>query len=124
VWAAIFPHEALASQPNTQSLVGAMKRIQAPRIPNVQVGLPAEGVFALLRADVDFCTKVATVDQAAAEQGVTPRQLTRREASWMGQVDYFGPPLKAAWGGSPEEAEEANKAREYTEQMRSTLWGE
>lgn len=102
-----------------------MKRIQAPRIPNVQVGLPAEGVFALLRADADFCAKVATVDQAAAEQGVTPRQLTGREATWQnGQADYFGPPIKAAWGGSPEEKEQARKIQQYSDAMRRKLWGE
>ena len=79
-----------------------MKGIQAPFVPNVQTGLIAEGIFALLRADVDFCAKVGTVDQAAAGQGVTPRQLTRREATWQsGQADYFGPPLKATLGRLP-----------------------
>jgi hypothetical protein len=79
----------------------------------------------LLRADADFCAKVATVDQAAAEQGVTPRQLAGREATWQnGQADYFGPPLKATWAGSPEQAEEASKARAYTEWMHRRLHGD
>jgi hypothetical protein len=93
-----------------------MKGIQAPFVPNVQTGLIAEGIFALLRADVDFCAKVGTVDQAAAEQGVTPRQLTRRERPGKAaKPTTSGRPSKPPWGGSPEEAEEANKARAYTE---------
>lgn len=102
-----------------------MKRIQGPRVPNVQVGLPAEGVFALLRADVDFSAQVATTDQAAAEQGVTPNALTGREATWeSGQVDYVGPRFAATWAGSPEQAEEAHKAQQYTEWMRRKLHGD
>ena len=125
VWAAIFPHDSLTGQPNTQSLVGAMKRIQAPRIPNVEVGLPAEGVFALLRADVDFCANVSTVDQAAAEQGISPAQLTGKEASWHnGRVDYVGPRFDAAFDGTPEQAEQARRVQAYTEAQRRRLWGD
>jgi hypothetical protein len=125
LWAALFPDETLVSEPNTQSLAGAVRRVQGPCVPGVQTNLPVEGVFALLRADADFCAGAATIAQAAREKGVTPNQLTGREATWQnGQADYFGPPLKATWSGSPEQAEEANKARRYTEWMHHKLHGE
>ena len=125
VWAAIFPHESLTNEPNTQSLVGAKKALQRPHLPTIEVGLPADSVFALLRDDVTFCASVATVEQAAAEQGVTAAKLTGREASWQdGQADIIGPSFGAAWGGSPEEKEQANKIQQYAEATRKRLRGD
>ena len=59
---------------------GAMKRIQG-RASERAGRPPAEGVFALLRADVDF-SRSCQPRQAAAEQGVTPNALNGREATW------------------------------------------
>ena len=123
VWAAIFPHESLASEPNTQTLVGAKKALQRPHLPTIEAGLAADSVFALLREDARFCASVATVEQAAAEQGVTTAKMTGREASWQdGKADIVGPNFGAAWGGSPEEKEQANKIQQYAEATRKRLW--
>ena len=125
VWAAIFPHESLASEPATLPLVGAKKELQRRHLPGIETGLAAHAVFALLRDDARFCSTVATVDQAAAEQGVTSRKLTGREAGWQqGEPDLVGPDFDAAWGGSAEEREQDDRIKKYAEVMRKRLWGE
>jgi hypothetical protein len=68
---------------------------------------------------------VATVDQVAAERGVTPNQRTGREAVWQsGEPDVVAPNFDAAWAGSPEEREQAKKVERYAAATRRRLWGE
>lgn len=125
VWTAIYPSPTLSNEPNTAALVGAKKALQAPVLPGLESGLVANSVFALLRADAGFCESVATVEQAAIEQGVSVSRLRRSDAKWMnGKVDLVGPAFDAAWGGSDEEKEAAARAAEYAEVSRRRLWGE
>jgi hypothetical protein len=124
VWAGVFPSETLTSEPNTQAIVGARKAVQEPLLPGVQSGLMAESLFALLRHDVQFCAEVATVDQAAALKGVSRDKLLGREAAWQdGQTDFVGPRSPATWAGSPEQAREAERVKNYSESQRKRLWG-
>lgn len=92
----------------------------------MQSALVANAVFALLRADVRFCQSVATLEQAAAEQGVSAAELSRSEAKWLGggQQDLVGPRFASAWGGSDEEAAEAERIAAYAEAQRLKVWGE
>lgn len=51
-----------------------------------------------MRADVGFCSSVATAEQAAAEQGVSVAQLIGRDARWEegnGKADFVGPDFGA-----------------------------
>ncbi len=123
VWVRIFPHPSMAPVPNTTILAGAAKRVQTPILPGVEQALPAAGVFELLRADVDV-RQAASVEQAAAERGVTPRKLGR-EAQWQqDEPDYVGPDFGAAWGGSPEEKQQTQRVRAYARRAYKRLWGE
>jgi hypothetical protein len=117
---------SLSSQPNTQALVGAKKGVQEPLLPGIRAGLIPNSIFELLRADVQFCSSVATLDQFAALEGKTTAELTGRDAQWLdtGGVDFVGPRFGAAWAGSPEEAEQASRIERYTEAARKRLWGE
>jgi hypothetical protein len=93
----------------------------------VKAGLIAEPVFELLRRDVEFCANVSTVDQAAALEGVSTAKLTAREATWVeehGKLDFIGPHFPAVWVGSPEEAREQERERNYSEQLSKRLRGE
>ena len=83
-------------------------------------------VFDLLRADAGFCESVATVEQAALEQGVSVSRLRRSDASWLGdgRQDLVGPQFDAAWGKSPEEQEQAERIAAYQEHQRRVVWGE
>lgn len=123
VWAGLFS-ELLQQQPNTQPLVGARKAAQEPLIPGVQSALIASGVFELLRADIRFCSSVATVEQYAALKGKSVAGLTGREADWQqGQTDFVGPNFGSSWAGSPEEALQAERIKNYTKQQERRLWG-
>jgi hypothetical protein len=125
LWCALFPSELLQLQPNTQNLAGASKRVQGPLLLGVEAPLPAANLFELLRADVRFCESVATVEQAAAIQGVSVAALTNREAQWrQGGPDAFGPSFAATWARSAEEKAEAERQRKYIEAQRKRLWGE
>jgi hypothetical protein len=125
VWASLFPSEFLQSEPNVQALVGARRSVQEPLFPGVQVGLIAEHVFELLRHDADFVSDVATLEQYAALQGISTAKLTGREAAWQsGKTDSVGPRFDAAWAGSPEQAREAERVKNYTESLRKRLRGE
>ena len=126
VWCGLFPSELLQNEPNTQTLVGGRKAMQEPLLPGVQAGLIARNVFELLRADVRFCSDVATVDQYAALEGVTARKLTGREAVWMGdgKTPLLGPPIPAAWGGSEEEKQHAETLNRWTKHVGRALWGD
>ena len=108
-----------------QALVGARKAVQEPLLPGVEAGLNAQNLFELLRHDAQFCADVATVEQAAATRGVTPERLLGREASWQerGKTDFIGPSFAAAWSGSPEQARETERVRNYTEQLKKRLRG-
>jgi hypothetical protein len=125
VWTAIYPSETLASEPSTQSLVGAKKSLQAPLLPGLESGLVASSVFALLRADVRFCESVATTEQAALEQGTTVGRLRKSDARWLdnSKVDLVGPAFASTWGGSDEEKAEAQRVRDYQEQTRLRMEG-
>jgi hypothetical protein len=46
------------------------------------------------------------------------------KAIWIGKPDAIGPNFGAAWSGSPEEKEEANRVAAYIEAGRKRLWGE
>jgi hypothetical protein len=125
VWTAVFPSPEVASEPSTGALAGAVKRVQKPLLPSVEADLPAHAVFQLLRIDVDYCMQVATVEQQAAERGMTVAEFTNTEAAWQsGETDFVGPGFDAAWGGSDEEKAQAERAREYTRQLHRRLWGE
>lgn len=125
VWVAIYPSATLASEPSTAALVGARKALQGPLMPGLESGLVASSVFELLRADVGFCSSVATFEQAALEQNVPVSRLRRSDARWMdGRVDLVGPAFASTWGGSDEEAQEAERVRDYQEQTKRRLWGE
>jgi hypothetical protein len=80
--------------------------------------------FNLLRADLLFCSDVTTAEQAAAERGVSVGELTGRDARWFGngKTDYVGPAFDAAWGGSEEERQQAQRSADYTEALRRRLW--
>ena len=94
-------------------------------MPCLESGLVASSVFELLRADVGFCSSVATFEQAALEQNVPVSRLRRSDARWMdGRVDLVGPAFASTWGGSDEEAQEAERVRDYQEQTKRRLWGE
>ncbi len=85
----------------------------------------AESVFALLRHDAQFCSQVATVEQAAALKGVSRDKLLGCEATWQeGRTDLVGPRSPATWAGSPEQAREAERVQAYSESLRKRLWGE
>jgi hypothetical protein len=92
----------------------------------VEAPIPADNLFDLLRADVGYCSTVATIEQAAALQGVSVAELTNKAASWQGNAkpDFFGPNFGAAWAGTPEEAAQAKRAQSYTEWMRKQIHGE
>lgn len=126
VWAKIFPDATLGSEPNTQALCGAKRRLQEPHLPGLQSGLVAGSVFALLREDINFCSSVSTAEQAAAERGVSVDALTGRDAKWLGngKPDLVGPRFESAWGGSAEEKREAERVAAYTEATRRRVWGE
>lgn len=127
VWCALFPNGVLTGEPNTQALVGAKKRLQAPVLPGLESGLVASSVFNLIRADGNFCATVATVEQAAAERGVSVGELTGRDARWedgSGKADFVGPRFAATWGATTEEKQEAERIAAYTEANRKRVWGE
>jgi hypothetical protein len=124
VWASLFPSELLQQEPNTQPLVGARKTAQEPLIPGVQSALIASGVFELLRADIRFCSSVATVEQYAALENKSVAELTGRAADWEhGQTDFFGPRFDAAWAGTPEESAQAARVNSYQESLHRRLHG-
>ena len=125
VWAGLFPSETLQSDPNTQALVGARKAVQEPLFPGVQAGLIAQNVFELLRHDAAFVADVATLEQYAALEGVSPAKLTGREAAWQNaKTDAIGSSFAATWSGSHVQAREAERMRNYTEQLKKRLRGE
>jgi hypothetical protein len=125
VWAGLFPSELLASEPNVQSLAGAVKHVQKPLLPAIESNIVAEPLFELLRADAGFCSTVATVDQYAALKGVSTRELTDRVARWQhGETDFVGPHFPATWAGSAEETAQAERQRKYSEQLGKRLWGD
>jgi hypothetical protein len=60
-------------------------------------------------------------------RGVSTARLTGREATWAeehGKPDFFGPRFAAAWVGSPEEARERERDRNYSQQLRKRLRGD
>ena len=126
VWTAIYPSPTLTNEPSTGALVGAKKRLQEPHLPGLQSGVVAASIFNLLRADAGFCESVATVEQAALEQGVSVSRLRRSDARWLGdgRQDLVGPKFDAAWGKSPEEQEQAERIAAYQEHQRRVVWGE
>jgi hypothetical protein len=71
-------------------------------------------------------TIVATADQFAALEGVTTAKLTGREAVWLDghKAPIIGPEIPAAWGGSEEERQHAEKLDAWTRQVRRALWGD
>lgn len=84
LWAALFPHDALASEaPFTNCIAGARLKVQERHLPGVKVQLPAHSVFGLLRDDASHCATVVTTAQAAALSGSTEKELTDREATWQ-----------------------------------------
>ena len=80
IWAALYPHDSLATMAPTLELVGGMKRVTLEALPGANQGAPAEGDYKLLRADADYQATLATVEQAAAIQGTMKGALSEREA--------------------------------------------
>ena len=84
IWAALFPHDSLASEPPYMNCIaGARLKIQSRHLPGVTNQLFAPNVFALLRDDAHHCATVATTDQAAAISGVSKAALSGEEAEWQ-----------------------------------------
>ena len=125
VWVNVYPSSTLAGEPNTMALVGAKRRLQSAHLPGIQSGIIANDLF-MLRADAGFCQSVATLDQAAIERGVSTAELSKSDARWMddSRVDLVGPAFDAAWGGSDQEKQQAQRVAQYAEQTRKRLWGE
>jgi len=84
LWARLFPSESLATEPPyMNALVGARLSVQQKHLPGVSAQLPAPSIFALLRADGQHLSSIATVEQAAAIQGVSTSKMSSREAAWQ-----------------------------------------
>jgi len=91
------------------------------RTLGTDVQLAAEKLFAAIRLYAEVLRNVAT----HVQQQALGRKLKKREAQWQsGSIDYIGPDFGATWAGSPEEAEQANRIRQYEEAMHRRLWGE
>lgn len=84
VWAALFGDRSdlLRTFAPTHALVGARQRETQRHVPELKGGLAAHAVLGLLRADAEHFAAVATVEQAAAMQGVSKGALTQDEAMW------------------------------------------
>ena len=71
VWSAIFPHQSLTNEPNTQSLCGALRRLQEEVMPGLRQGINASACFDLLRRD-------AAVLQIGVDPGAGSRRTGRQ----------------------------------------------
>jgi hypothetical protein len=110
VWAAaIFPHQSLVSLPPCDALLGGRLRATEEHLPGLKRELPAHSVFALLHADADYCASVATVEQAAAIEGVSPSVLRSSDAIWE---------------RSPEHEERQRREKEAAMKRYASEWGQ
>jgi len=84
LWAELFPSELLATYAPAVELVGGRRQVTLRHMHFAKQGIPANGTFALLRADAEHFATVATLDQKAAIEGVSTAELTGDGASWAG----------------------------------------
>ena len=126
VWTAIYPSPTLTNEPSTAALVGAKKRLQEPHLPGLQSGVVAASIFNLLRADAGFCESVATVEQAALEQGVSvSRCAARTPAGWAtGNRIWSAQSSMPPGARAAEEKGRPNGSPHITEHQRRVVWGE
>jgi hypothetical protein len=114
VWAALYPSELLRTHAPSHVLVGG-RAAEVERHLNIQNQLPTHGVLAVLRADAEHFSTVATVEQAAAMQGVSTGELKGDEAMWAGsdadlaaqkrEKERLRAMYEATWGRPPSEVQ-------------------
>ena len=125
IWVAIYPSHTLANEPNTQALVGARRRCSPSTClawSRARGLRPLQPVTRRRR----FCESVATVEQAALEQGVSVGRLRKSDARWMDNTkqDLVGPAFASTWGGQRRGEGRGRAVRDYQEQTKRRLWGD
>jgi len=108
VWAACFPSEALAAQPDTHHLCAGLRKPVEAALPGLRLALPAPAVLEILRSDAAHLATASTIEQAAEMQATTVAALTGGEASW---------------GGSPEDLERERREKARARAAYEAAWG-
>ncbi len=84
IWARLFPHDSLVSEPPLAQLVGGQLAAVRAAVPGINLAPTIEQLTALLEADAELVAGAVTREQAAALQGIDSRTLAASGASWAG----------------------------------------